>query len=171
MRKSMIEDVCRECRNWFCIGQLHGKIMIKDGKIYLPWGFIRDGSDDWEWDPFNFEDDILTVRGQYFRIVGSVFNDGVYQNQETTLTDEIFTGAVWAMAIPAAFLELVGDIEAWAEKYNDISSQAMSPFVSESFGGYSYNKGSNGSGSGAGGNIPTWQAAFAGKLAKWRKIR
>jgi len=104
--------------------------------------------------------------GQYFRIVGSVFNDGVYQYPATGLTDETFDGAIWAMAIPSEVIALASDIEAWKEKYQSIDSPAMSPYNSESFGGYSYSKSSGGSDDLSG----TWQGAFADRLNHWRKI-
>lgn len=42
--------------------------------------------------------------GQYFRVVGSVFNDGLYQYPTKDMIDEIFDGAVWALAVPKAVL-------------------------------------------------------------------
>ena len=45
----------------------------------------------------------------------------------------------------------------------------MSPFSSESFGGYSYSKAQGYAGEG-GGMLNTWQAIFASRLAPWRKI-
>ena len=53
------------------------------------------------------------------------------------LDDEEFTGAVWALGIPKAVIQLADDIDAWRAKYESVNSQAMSPFQSESFGGYS----------------------------------
>ena len=105
------------------------------------------------------------VVGQYFRIIGSTFNDGVYQYGTGGLTDETFDGAVWALAVPAAFISLVEDVEAWRDKYE---SAANSPFQSESFAGYSYTKSSANSNSG--GSVTGWQGVFAARLNKWRKI-
>ena len=106
----MLEELMRECRNWFKVpdGAYSGTFTIKDGSITLP----------------------FLVEGQYFRIIGSVFNDGVYQYGAGGLTDETFDGAVWALAVPAAFISLVEDVEAWRSKYE---SAANSPFQSESF--------------------------------------
>lgn len=102
--------------------------------------------------------------GQYFRIVGSVFNDGVYKYPATDLHDEEFYGAIWAMYVPAAVAELSTEIDTWLAS-DDVQSAEQSPYTSESFGGYSYSKetGSDGSFS--------WQAHFAGKLAMWKKAR
>ena len=150
----MLSELCRELRNWFDRDQphFHGAIEIKDGKIADP----------------DFNAAIQT--NQYYHIQGSVFNDGVYKNDaETALTDELFVGAVYLMAIPREILTLSDEIDAWIEKYGGVDSQAMSPFSSESFGGYSYSKSSGGSGgSGSGGS--SWQSAFASRLNKWRKI-
>lgn len=108
-------------------------------------------------------------QGQYFRIIGSTFNDGVYQfTSQLELTNEVFDGAIWALAIPKPVIELAEEIEEWQEKYGKADSVNMSPFKSESFGGYSYSKDGGGSGDGTSG---TWQSAFEPKLTIWRKIR
>lgn len=141
----MLEELMRECRNWFLIPEeVHtGAYSIKNGSIELP--FLLDG--------------------QYFRICGSVFNDGVYEYGKSRLKDEDFIGAIWPLAVPPAFLALAEEIQNWRDKYED---KANSPFQSESFGGYSYTKSSQNtaeSGSAAG-----WKRVFAGRLAKWRKL-
>lgn len=153
----MIDEICRYLNNWFdrksdgTDARYFGTFTIADGTIDLS------------------EIDIKT--GQYFRIIGSAFNDGVYQYQPRNLTDETFDGAVWAMAIPPALIALTAEIEAWQEKYGGIDSSAMSPYTSESFGGYSYSKASGASGNGTGTGAVTWQSAFASRLNKYRKAR
>lgn len=145
----MLSKICQELKNWFDRGQprIHGAFTIEDGKIT----------------DTDFTDVIKP--NQYFRIIGSVFNDGVYKNtNDLKLTDEVFVGSVWLMAIPQAVVDLSAEIDDWITKYGD---SASSPFQSESFGGYSYSKG-NSSGSGSGGS--SWQSAFASKLNMWRKI-
>lgn len=141
----MLEELMRECRNWFVVSNgVHlGTFTIEDGSIALP----------------------FLVIGQYFRIIGSTFNDGVYQYGTGGLTDETFDGAVWALAVPAAFVSLVEDVEAWRDKYE---SATNSPFQSESFAGYSYTK-SSASGN-SGGSVTGWQGVFAARLNKWRKL-
>jgi len=141
----MLEELMRECRNYFFIpGGVHpDTYTIKGGSIALP--FLR--------------------AGQYFRIVGSVLNDGVYQYGDCALRDETFDGAVWAMAVPAEFLHLEEEIKAWRKQYENA---ANSPFQSESFAGYSYTKSSaNGN---SGGSVTGWQGVFASRLNKWRKL-
>lgn len=149
----MLTQVCHELKNWFDKARFFGNFVIENGSIISR----NDGT-------MNLQN------GQYFRIIGSVFNDGIYQYPTTNLKDEEFNGAVWCLAIPQDFLNLVADIDAWQAKYGDIDSEAMSPFTSESFGGYSYSKSGGGASDGAT-NAGTWQSVFSSKLNKWRKIR
>ena len=137
----MLEQVLMNIRNWFPVkGGIHsGTFTIKDGGITLP--FLADG--------------------QYFRIVGSVFNDGVYQYPATSLTDEVFEGAVWSMAVPPSVIDLAAEIE----EYNNSDAGKASPYTSESFGGYAYTKATDSSGAPIG-----WQKAFASRLNQWRKL-
>lgn len=119
-----------------------GKFTISGGNI-MPLDFLKEG--------------------QYFRIVGSVFNDGLYQygDKDVAFIDETFTGAVWAMKIPPAVIALAAEIEA----YNNSEAAKPSAFVSESFGGYSYTRATGKDGLQVG-----WQDAFRKQLDKWRKI-
>lgn len=156
----MLETVCRELNNFFEQKKIIGKFEIIDGQITQRQPLTKN--------PLRLQED------QYFRIVGSVFNDGVYQYPTTAsqLKDEEFNGAVWAMAVPKEFLDLVKEIEAWQKKNGSVDSAAMSPFQSESFGGYSYSKGARQSSSdGKGASYPTWQSVYADRLNVWRKAR
>lgn len=112
------------------------------------------------------------IRTEYIRIVGSRKNDGVYKVSDLTehpLKDEgKFHGAVWEMSIPQDFLDLVQEIEEWQKKYGGTDSALMSPFQSESFGGYSYSKASGGSGSSS--SVPTWKSIYGSRLNAFRKI-
>lgn len=138
-----------ELKNYFDKAQpkFFGKIVIEDGKITNQ----------------EFLDAIKP--NQYFRIVGSIFNDGVYCfKEELILEDETFDGAIWLMAVPKAVLELATEIENWQTEYGNALN---SPFQSESFGGYSYSKASGKNGGGA----VTWQDAFATRLNLYRRIR
>lgn len=149
----MLSEICAELKNWFDRGQprIYGAFEISDGKI-TDTDFIK-----------------VIKENQYFRIVGSVFNDGVYKyTEDLVLEDELFVGSIWLMAIPKDFLALVKDIEDWQTEYGKSDSTAMSPFQSESFGGYSYTK-SSGS-SERGGSSIAWQSAFSSRLNRWRKI-
>lgn len=142
-----ITDLCEELKNYFDYERRHGNFTISDSTIVL--------------------DDYLS-NGQYFRIVGSRFNDGVYKYPASGLKNETFNGAIWAMAVPPAVVTLMGEMNDWLERYG-ASDAAQSPFQSESFGGYSYSKG--GSGSGDANDSNTWQGHFRGRLNKYRKIR
>lgn len=153
-----ITDICMECRNFFAPATkktdrsfIHAGEFTISNKTIAPLDFIQ--------------------TGQYFRIVGSAMNDGVYLNTVqglATLTDETFTGAVWEMSVPRAFLNLCEDITNWRTQNEAIGSANMSPFTAESFAGYSYQKGGGGSGSGS--NSVTWQAQFAARLKAWRRL-
>ena len=110
----MLEEILRACNNWFLVSDgIHtGTFSIEGGSVALP--FLADG--------------------QYFRIVGSVFNDGVYQYPPSVaeLVDETFDGAVWALAIPKSVVDLAERVQEWNEKYQ---ATAAGPYQSESFGG------------------------------------
>lgn len=139
----MLEQVLRHLNNWFLVEIHEGTFTVENGSIALPF--------------------LLT--NQYFRICGSVFNDGLHQYPATDLTDEIFTGTVWALAVPKAVVTLSEDIAAWEEKNGEA---VASPYQSESFGGYSYTKRSAGNDSGT---LNGWQDAFRGRLNDWRKLK
>lgn len=102
--------------------------------------------------------------GQWFRVVGSVFNDGLHRWPADDLEDEAFTGEVWALAVPKAVEDMADEIAAWCEAN---ASALSSPYTSESFGGYSYQR--DGAGSGAGG-ADAWKAHFRSRLNAWRKL-
>ena len=105
--------------------------------------------------------------GQYFKITGSVFNDGVHQYFDSNLVDEEFHGEVWAMAVPPTVIALAGEVDDWIQKYGDSMN---SPYQSESFGGYSYSKGSSGSGDSSSANSADWRKIFGSRLNAYRKI-
>ena len=142
----MLTELCQELRNWFEREKYFGTFTIEDGQINMPDGSLQSG--------------------QYFRIVGSVFNDGVHKYDADQLTDEVFRGAIWSMAVPPAVVDLSERISEWVTKYGDSVS---SPYSSESFGGYSYQKASSGQGNAAS-SSPTWQSTFASELNRWRKL-
>jgi hypothetical protein len=143
----MLNELCMELKNYFDKAQpkIFGEIIIRDSKIQNA-EFLR-----------------AIKPNQYFRIAGSVFNDGVYRyDEELVLEDETFKGSVWLMAVPKAVIELANDIEKWVNDYSNVNS----PYQSESFGGYSYSKAS-----GTNGGAITWQDAFSKRLNMYRRIR
>lgn len=148
----MLTELCEYLKNWFNtdMPKRYGSFTVANGKV--------EGLED------------MLTNGQYFRIVGSLFNDGVYKyGDEKGLEDETFNGAIWAMAVPKRAVTLARDIEDWQAKYGGNDSENMSPYTSESFAGYSYSKSSGGSSDTDFGD-GSWQKQFKSRLARWRKI-
>ena len=117
-----------------------GKFTIEGGKI-APSDFLK-------------EED-------YYRIIGSKHNDGLYQYPNSDLTDEMFDGAVWVMRVPPALVTLAQQYKEELEK----ESGKPSAYISESFGGYSYTKATNSKG------VPlNWEHLHADELNQWRII-
>lgn len=147
----MLTELCQELRNWF--DRDHdkwlGEITIADGNISVG------------------EREIDLLDGQYFRIIGSLLNDGVYQYPAEGLKDEEFHGAIWSMGIPPSVVALAEKISQWRE---DNQAVIDSPYNSESFGGYSYSKSGSGSSSSSSGNPADWRIHFADDLNRWRKL-
>lgn len=139
----MLEQVLHYLKNWFPVsdGKHYGTFTVKDGKMDLPFLQI----------------------GQYYRVVGSVFNDGLHRYPSADLATETFTGCVWALAVPKAVVDLAEEIEAWNEKNAQI---VTGPYQSESFGGYSYTLKANDEADGG----TSWQSVFAGRMNQWRKL-
>lgn len=145
----MLEQILMEIHNWFRVrdkmdGIYPGTYTIESGGIALP--FLKDG--------------------QYFRIIGSVLNDGLhrYGPDMEDLADETFDGTIWALAIPKSVVNLASEISEWQKKYE---AAINSPYNSESFGGYSYSRATDAE---TGGAI-TWQSAFRLQLNPYRKLR
>ena len=164
-----IEALCGETHNYHETDRVVGDYAIENGNISLP----------------------FLVNGQFFRIQGSKFNDGVYiyskeyiireatwkdvltDNRDwnalteeewgnlkhAELTDESFTGVIWPMRMPRAFLKLAQEIE----EYNESEAAKPSPYTSESISGhYSYTK--------ANAVDSAWENVFSAKLKRWRKV-
>ncbi len=142
----MLEAVLTHLKNWFVVpcGVHEGIYTIENGNLELP----------------------SLQNGQYYRICGSIFNDGLhkYGDAEDKLQNETFTGTVWALAIPKAVIDLSEKIKEWQTKNGDA---VVSPFTSESFGGYSYTKATD-STTGA---QATWETVFRSQLNPYRKLR
>ena len=138
----MLEQVLMNIRNWFPVkgGIYSGTFTIKDGGITLP----------------------FLATGQYFRIIGSVFNDGLHQYPASDLKAETFEGTVWALAVPQAVIELATEMETWETKNGEA---AAGIYQSESFGGYQYSKQT----ASDGGQVTVW-SAFRKRLNQWRKL-
>lgn len=141
-----ISDFCEEVNNYFEQTRVFGEFEIANGSIDLNKYDIQEG--------------------QYIRVVGSVFNDGVYQYPippENELVDEKFDGAIWIMAVPSSVITQIEEVNQW-EATNQ--STLNSPYQSESFGGYSYTLKTENAEGGL-----NWQTHFRRKLGRWRKVR
>lgn len=140
----MLEQVLMHLNNWFLIpdGVYEDTYVIQDGDITLP----------------------SLQSGQYFRICGSVFNDGLHRYPTHDLTTETFDGVIWALAIPQTVIDLASEIETWQEKNGEA---VAGPYQSESFGGYTYTKATDTKT----GGIVTWETVFRSRLNPYRKLR
>lgn len=142
-------------RNWFDRKRYFTKIVIdENGRITLP--------------NYYFQMNDIIQEGQYFRLIGSVLGqDGVYKYKASGVeglqaeTISANYGAFWVLCIPRELVELASEITEWNAK-NGVNSEAYSPYQSESFAGYTYNKGTN--------KAITWEQVFASRLQKWQKI-
>ena len=138
-------DLCAEIKNYFDLERAFGTYTISGGTVVID----------------NMQE------GQYFRICGSVFNDGVYKYPASDLKDETFEGAIWYMAVPKSIISLLDDMNEWEQKNSEVLN---SPYSSESFGGYSYTKASGGSAGNGDGTVNAF-AHFSDRLKVWRKVR
>lgn len=141
----MLEQVLNYIHNFFVKEIYHGKFTILGGELQVD--FLQEG--------------------QYCKIVGSVFNDSVHKFGIRDLTDEVFEGQVWAMAVPPTLIALVADVQTWVDKYGEAVS---TPYQSESFGGYSYAKASGRGKDGTDKLIYDWRDVFSPQLNQWRKL-
>lgn len=139
----MLEQVLIHIHNRFERESVIGNWTIEGGSIELP----------------------HVQEGQYFWIVGSVFNDGLHKYPCDDLVDETFYGCVWSLVIPRELVELATEIEEWQEKYGE---KVSGPYTSESFADYSYSKDT---GSASDGDLTSgWQRAFRSRLIPYRKL-
>lgn len=147
----MLDEICSEIRNYFTYKNdiIIGNYAIIDGQITPS----------------------ITIPSDYIRIVGSRKNNGVHKVADMELKDEPeFHGAIWFMNPPDEFLKVVDEIEKWMAKNGEVDSSAMSPFNSESFGGYSYSKGTSTTGSGGSAGAD-WRSVYSSRLKQYRRIR
>ena len=143
----MIERICGFIHNFFTANEdkHKGTYVIENGAIELS----------------------FLVTGQYFRIIGSALNDGVYQYPAADLLDETFAGEIWAMKVPKA----VKDIAIEAEELLKNNGTALnSPYTSENvIGAYSYSKGAS-----ASGGAYSWlfgkDGIYGSQLDRWRRL-
>lgn len=155
---TMLTEVCQYLRNWFTRRPDGGYYPSYEGAFRIENGTIPDLQG-------------KLADGQYFRIIGSIFNDGVhrYGDPADLLADETFCGTVCSMMVPPEVVALADDISEWQAKYGGVDAPAMSPYDSETWGGYTYKMRQGYAGSG-GGMMTGWQNVFHERLKLWRKI-
>ena len=139
----MLEEVLGYLKNWFMVEKINGEFVIDKGKIQFPEGAT------------------IPEPEQYIRIFGSVFNDGLHMMFDDSLTDEVFTGTIWLLAVPTAVIKLSMEI---GEYMLEMPNPATA-LKSESFDGYSYTRITR-----SDGTLVDWRDAFYHKLARWRKL-
>lgn len=138
-----LTEICASIKNYFLRDIISGTFELKSGAVPL----------------------LELHEGQYFRIVNSALNDGVWCNTAEdlkALREETFSGEIWLMSVPRDFEELCETITAWRAKNETANSLNLSPFSSESKGGYSYSKSGNSS--------VSWQQQFAKRLNPYRRL-
>lgn len=149
----MLLELMKECRNFFEIG-VSGYVTKCDDTYTIASGVLSPVPDD------------LTV-GQYFAIVDSVLNDGIFLlgadgaiTGDYSAVDEEFTGTIYPLKVPRDFVQLATDITSWRTNAGE-----SSPYVSERFPDYQYQKAQ-----GANGAAITWQKQFADRIAPYRRM-
>lgn len=150
----LLTEICNDLKNYFPPSSkradlsyiYRGNFTISDSSI-APLDFIKPN--------------------QYFRIVGSDMNEGVWQNNPENLKeliDEEFDGAIWAMAVPRDFIALCEEIRKFNAKIDEMALIEKG-YASESWGGYSYSLSSS-----APAAMAEWQKRISRKLNMYRKI-
>ena len=144
----MLTEICAYLHNYFDYERFNGKISIEGGNIFC------DGKE------------ITLEEGQYFALFRKRIALGVYN--AVPEKDKTFEGSVWLMDVPDAILDADKWAEDWMKVNGGVESASNSAFQSESFGGYSYNKGTNANGKG--GMSVFDNSQFYQKLAPYRKL-
>lgn len=178
----MLTQICQYLRNWFAREKLFGTFKVENGVLTF-----ADG------------EALPLLPGQYYRIIGSVFNDGVHRIPsgsepfEVTVTEsaeseeeesadpapepapdpyESLTDepAFSGSVWSMAIPQEIVDLDGEIENWISKNAEAISsPYSSESFGGYSYTIRTNYSAASGSSQI-SWQSVFGPQLSPWRKI-
>ena len=88
---------------------------------------------------YSIENDAVLVTGQYYkgqfvRIVDSIFNDGVYKvikvsegkiKLDKELTDETFKGYIVGLAVPKNFIDIVEKINEYDKSNKGVASESI----------------------------------------------
>lgn len=117
-----------------------GTIEIKNGRADLP----------------------FLIYGQYFIVEGSIMNDGCYQyGIDDEMNDEVFDGVIYGLRLTPTFKGIIDEMTAYQEQHKEVS-----PYQSESFGGYSYTLKASQTGTGTASVIDL----FADRLNFYKKV-
>lgn len=148
MKTETLEMVMNEVKNHFVSAVADGEFTIRDGVLLFPGDAPGCG---------------------YMALAGAQ-NSGVWEAQAADggmqlsrdgvlCESETFCGSVFCLRPPRSFFALVEQIDEWIE-HNPVGA-----FVSESFGGYTYNRAT-----GTAGLPATWQQTFQARLAPYRRM-
>lgn len=150
----LMTEICNSLRNYFAPANKKEDLSyIHNGEFTIENGTIQ-GVD-------------FLLPNQYFRITGSVLNDGVYRNTPddmSCLESETFKGAIWEMAVPKSFINLCNEIQKFNVKVDELSLTDKG-YASESFGGYSYSLNSN-----APVYMQSWEKRIKSSLNNYRRL-
>lgn len=139
-----LADLCAELRNWFCWDEdKHFGVSLSDIS------------------------GLGIKENQYFRVMDSIFNDGVYKYPKDDFVSEDTKFTVWVMRVPSQVLDLLDAMNTWETKYTD---SVEGPYQSESFDGYSRTLRSSGDSSGSAPRAWSWRDQFRSQLDQWRKV-
>lgn len=141
-----LKEICDYIHNCFEYEYFEGEYAITDGSIDLS--------------------NVDIQENQYYMIEGSVFNDGIHKHISTDLADETFRGTIITMRVPKDVLDVLNEATEWEENNKNV---LQNPLNSESFGGYSYSKGTSSKKDGSQGAY-TWRDVFGDRLKAYRKI-
>ena len=143
----MLSEICAYLHNYFDYERHYGDISIIGGVIFC-----------------NGEQ--ISLDGvQHFALFRNRIPLGVFSEVPS---DKTFEGAIWLMDIPDAIINADKWADDWMKTNGSADSATNSGFQSESFGGYSYNKGTNSSGKG--GSSVFDNAQFNRMLSPYRKL-
>lgn len=147
MTTAVLARVMAECRNHFPVACAAGRVCLEGGVLRLPeplpacrYVYLEGGLQAGLWEAQSAPDGLTLTR------------DG------QAIEDEAFCGRVFCLRPPRDFLALAEEAEAYSEK------APPGPFVSESFGGYSYTRASGN------GRPLAWQDTLALRLNAYRRM-
>ena len=143
----MLLDVMRATNNFFAVSKIEADWQIKNNVLDLS----------------EYKD--VFLNGQYLAITNSILNNNIYKLTDykiSDLNDEEFRGAIYGLAPPPDFLQLVQEVEEF-EKVE--TSQQNRRIVSERFENYSWTAATD-----ANGQLASWQVVYKDRLRKFRRM-